>query len=204
MKIKKWKAAFLVCILALLFVPREAYAKETPTIIYNGQKKTFDLKNISENDLFKELKGLMPGDSVEQQIIIQTKDLTKETSLFLEADCKDEQELLKDMQFSVKQDGREISQSAVSFNQIRLGQFKGNSTVKVTVTLEVPVTVGNEIAEKEYNTEWTVIAQEDGKDINSKPIKTGDDFPIAMSMGILVLCAATIVYVLKRKNHHNP
>ena len=154
--------------------------------------------------MFKELKGLMPGDSVEQQIIIQTKDLTKETSLFLEADCKDEQELLKDMQFSVKQDGREISQSAVSFNQIRLGQFKGNSTVKVTVTLEVPVTVGNEIAEKEYNTEWTVIAQEDGKDINSKPIKTGDDFPIAMSMGILVLCAATIVYVLKRKNHHNP
>ena len=108
------------------------------------------------------------------------------------------------MQFSVKQDGREISQSAVSFNQIRLGQFKDNSTVKVTVTLEVPVTVGNEIAEKEYNTEWTVIAQEDGKDINSKPIKTGDDFPIAMSMGILVLCAATIVYVLKRKNHHNP
>lgn len=74
----------------------------------------------------------------------------------------------------------------------------------MTVTLEVPVTVGNEIAEKEYNTEWTVIAQEDGKDINSKPIKTGDDFPIAMSMGILVLCAATIVYVLKRKNHHNP
>lgn len=198
MRANKWKTICVAFCIALLFIPKEVAAQGTPEIIYDGKEQTFYFENVSEDDLFSNLKEMMPGDKVKQQITVRTKKLSKPTSIYLKADCENA-EVFDNMKFYVEQDGKQISQNAEAFDEIKLGQYNSDSSTNLTVTLEVPVTVGNEIADKEYHINWTVIAQEDGKDVIEKPVKTGDLSQMEIYIGIMIACGVISIYALMKR-----
>lgn len=181
----------------LLFVPKDVSAKENPTITYDGSTKEFHLENVSDTDLFTNLKGLMPGDIVQQDIVLKVKNLQKETSFYLEASSEDNEEILQNMVFFVEKDNRVISREA-AFEPIKLGQYNQDDTIYLTVNLEVPAE--SKVSNKEYHVEWDVIAQEDGKEIANKPVKTGDESRISFYLILIAISLISIVAIKKRKN----
>ncbi len=194
-KKSKWMYCAMVISFSLL-MPIHVQAKGTPTITYNGSSKQFRLENVSGMDLFTDLKGLMPGDEVKQKITIKTKDLEKETSLYLEADSKDEKEILENMMFFVEKDGKVISRN-VAFEPINLGKYQGDDTTTLTVNLQIPIE--KELSNKEYHVEWSIIAQEDGKEITKEPIKTGDESHIIWYLGLMLLSLLCVIGLIRHK-----
>lgn len=199
MAIKKLKLMCCAMLIAsLLFIPQNVSAKGTPTITYDGSSKEFYLENASDIDLFANLKGLMPGDIVQQDIILNVKNLQQETSLYLEAHSEDNEEILQNMIFFVEQNNRVISKET-AFEPIKLGQYDKDGTIHLTVNLEVPVEA--EVSNKEYHVEWYVIAQEDGKEISKKPVETNDQSRIHLYLIFMLVSFVFILIIQKHKKN---
>ena len=182
-------------------------AAETPTLLYDGQAKSLTVLNAPGNDLFTNMKDLMPGDRRTQEVALKAENLTGNTSIRLKADCDDDAaQILDSLTLSVYADGRLIASGpAGSGGQlgsgVQLYEFTDNRSVPLRVELSVPTEAGNELADMQEHLQWIFTVQ-DASGTDAVPPQTGENSNVILWVCLLLLSGGVLgalVYIIRRK-----
>lgn len=160
----------LVAAIVGMAVPVAAYAQGA-SIAYNAATDELTANGQSGGDgvdLFPAFKGVMPGDAIEQDIVLDLTHVTAPTRVHVQAHADDHaKKLLGDVSLSVSLDGDSNGIEATSSpmdvfaQQTLLLQATSDYHGVLHVTLRVPVEVGNEVADALASVAWTVTVEED-------------------------------------------
>ena len=212
---------FTLCLLVMasLFCGFAVAAFADSSVEYN-RNRTFTVS--PDTDLFDAFKYVMPGDTLTENIVVSNSyrgaDLVK---IYLKAvphtpeegphlsneDYDKMMAFLSQLTLKVELDnGKLLSEdtadktAGLTEPQL-IARFErwSSKTVKVTATLEVPLTMGNEFADCFGEVDWMFLAEE----IQSTDSpRTGDTSHIILYAGILLFSAAAawfILFYLRRK-----
>ena len=150
-----------------------------PTVTYDHKEKGFIFDNVTKVEgneypnLFTELAELMPGDSRDQDIRVQVKNLTSGTAyMYLrtedmwvdkpqeitqtEADAY--AALMEQITLTVKQGDKVLAEGDLS-KGVLLGKLRSNDKVDLNVTVEVPLEMGNEFQNFHGEIGWVFTAE---------------------------------------------
>ena len=170
--------------------------------------------DYSPTDLFVDFKGVMPGDSLSQPIEIRNENSGKDkVKVYLKALGAHEgsDEFLSQMTLAVEVTGGDkglfdapANETAQLTDWVLLGTLDNNAAVTLNVTLNVPITMGNDFQNAIGYLDWQFKAEQieyqaptvDPTDIQEKGTKTGDDFMLIPFVLIAICALAIIVFVL--------
>ena len=150
-----------------------------PTVTYDHKEKGFIFDNVTKVEgneypnLFTELAELMPGDSRDQDIRVQVKNLTSGTAyMYLRTEdmwADKPQEitqteadayaaLKEQITLNVKQGDKVLAEGDLS-KGVLLGKLRSNDKVDLNVTVEVPLEMGNEFQNFHGEIGWVFTAE---------------------------------------------
>lgn len=182
---KKFKLRNLVAVclaVALLGGALTVFSLATgnqPTVTYDHKEKGFIFDNVTKVEgheypnLFTELSELMPGDSREQDICVQVKNLSGGTAyMYLRtedmwADKPDEitqaeadayASLMEQITLTVKQGDKVLAEGDLS-KGVLLAKMRNNDKVDLKVTVEVPIEMGNDFQNFHGEIGWVFTAE---------------------------------------------
>lgn len=202
---KRFLAILMVLALCLSLAPM---ALADSSVSYKGSADKFVFAPGSEyspTDLFENFKGVMPGDTLNQQIEVRN-DVSNNVKikLYMRAlgAVEGSDEFLSQMTLTVKgENGVELfaapaNETAQLTDWVCLGTFYSGAKTTLDVELNVPVEMGNEYAEQVGLLDWEFAVEElPVEPDDPKPPKTGDDTPIALYAAICAVCAAAVVFL---------
>ena len=224
------RALFSLVMTLVLVVALAAPAfAATASITYKGQKDQFVFD--PSTDLFRNFKGVMPGDTLEQSITFTNKStdsnyvklyvraVAHDTSNPLTKPVKDNEtipsmeDFLSQLDMEVYCGKKQIFKASPDElggmkNKVLLGTFKKNASATLTVKLNVPIELGNEYANRMGEVDWifTVEAFKGTPSTSDdRLIQTGQlNWPIlALGAGSLVFLILGGTMVLSRKKRKN-
>lgn len=224
------RALFSLVLTLVLVVALAAPAfAATASITYKGQKDQFVFD--PSTDLFRNFKGVMPGDTLEQSITFTNKStdsnyvklyvraVAHDTSNPLTKPVKDNEtipsmeDFLSQLDMEVYCGKKQIFKASPDElggmkNKVLLGTFKKNASATLTVKLNVPIELGNEYANRMGEVDWifTVEAFKGTPSTSDdRLIQTGQlNWPIlALGAGGLVFLILGGTMVLSRKKRKN-
>lgn len=178
------KFIFPVLVAALLTVSLcriPSFAK-SPTMTYrNGTFHGSSEQMPASMDLFDHFKGVMPGDTLTQAITLKNED-SHEVQLFLRSlgAAPESEALLRQMTLTVVNvDGTQLyrgpaSASGQLSSWIRLNSFHPGESQALTLSLEVPATLGNEFQNASGTINWEFKAEDLQGDLDGPAPTTGD------------------------------
>ena len=219
----------LVLTLVLVVAMATPAFAATASITYKGQKDQFVFD--PSTDLFRNFKGVMPGDTLEQSITFTNKSTDSNyVKLYVRAVAHDtsnpltkpvkENETIASMEDFLSQLEMEVycgkkqifkaspDELGGMKNKVLLGTFKKNASATLTVKLNVPIELGNEYANRMGEVDWifTVEAFKGTPSTSDdRLIQTGQlNWPIlALGAGGLVFLILGGTMVLSRKKRKN-
>lgn len=219
----------LVLTLVLVVAMATPAFAATASITYKGQKDQFVFD--PSTDLFRNFKGVMPGDTLEQSITFTNKSTDSNyVKLYVRAVAHDstnpltnpvkENETIASMEDFLSQLDMEVycgkkqifkaspDELGGMKNKVLLGTFKKNASATLTVKLNVPIELGNEYANRMGEVDWifTVEAFKGTPSTSDdRLIQTGQlNWPIlALGAGGLVFLILGGTMVLSRKKRKN-
>lgn len=165
-------------------------------------------------NLFPAFQNVMPGDVLQEQILVKndTKHQVKiKVYLRSKGAQEDTQEFLSQMKLTVKQNGDSVlfqapaDETATLTDWVCLGTIYSGGEIILDVTLEVPITMGNEFLNKTGYVDWQFMVEEfpvekdDPKPVPGTPA-TGDTNPIGMYVGVAAVSLVILVILILVKN----
>lgn len=219
----------LVLTLVLVVAMATPAFAATASITYKGQKDQFVFD--PSTDLFRNFKGVMPGDTLEQSITFTNKSTDSNyVKLYVRAVAHDSsnpltkpvkdnetipsmEDFLSQLDMEVYCGKKQIFKASPDElggmkNKVLLGTFKKNASATLTVKLNVPIELGNEYANRMGEVDWifTVEAFKGTPSTSDdRLIQTGQlNWPIlALGAGGLVFLILGGTMVLSRKKRKN-
>ena len=210
MKMMNRISCILLVLVMVLAMSVNVFATDVDgSVTYEGKAKEFIFapgSQYSPTDLFTNFKGVMPGDTLTEQIVVKN---AKSTGVKVKIYMRslgaqlDTDEFLSQMTLTVKQNGQAklfeapADQTAQLTEWTLLGTLSAGGEATLDVELNVPITMGNEFADEIGYLDWQFKVEE----IPETP-KTGDNSNLVFYGGIAILSLALIAVILvmnKRK-----
>ena len=177
--------SLVLMLMLVMSLATTAYAADS-TVTYKGQNDKFDFgsgSSYTATDLFANFKNVMPGDTLKQTITFKNdaKDCDY-VRLYLKAvphgtgndmsanvaakepDVAKMNEFLSQLTMKVTCDGKEIfnaspNQAGGLATEQFLGEVSRGKTVKLNVELTVPITMGNDFANRVGEVDWVFLVE---------------------------------------------
>lgn len=217
--IRKDFARSLRCVIAAIFcvvaitTPARAFA-DTPTISYDGSARQLTVSGTTgssgESDLFPAFKDLMPGDVRNQQIEIRATGVKSQVRVFVRAVVDHETaHMLSPITLTAT-----VSDTSAGWLQTgtpgsvfacptQIATFTSDGSTVLYLQLNVPTSVGNELADANKAIRWEITAEDDGEKIpvqsadSKKPgllglVATGDS---TLALLLVLLTLASIAFI---------
>lgn len=202
--LRKGMAAIAICAILLAGLTAPVLAAGT-SVTYESNADRFVF--IPDNDLFENFKGVMPGDTLSQQITVKNAASNGiKVNIYLRAESVNQeyQAFLSQMRLKVVQDGSSVLFDAAADLQnglatnVCLGTFYSGADVKLSVSLVVPNEMGNMFQDSKGMIRWVFTAEE--LPISPDDPKTGDTISIWVYGAVFAgSCAALAALLLLRK-----
>ena len=207
---KTFRFCLSLLLVMLLFcsLGASAFADSLVTLAPNKQFYV-----TADNDLFDSFKNVMPGDTLTENITVRNElNNGQMIYIYLQAvphnpavgphvdevraneDYASMMDFLKQITLTVTIDGKPVSQdtadkpAGLAERQL-ISIFYGPGQHIVQATINVPITMGNEYADRMGEVDWVFTAEEWGAPVN---LRTGDDSNMTLWIVMLSLCVVGI------------
>ena len=212
-KIISMLISLLIAAATLCCLSFSAYAAGTVTYSSDSNKFIFEPgSSHSPTDLFTEYKGLMPGDSVKQNITVKNdSSYGVKVKLYVRSlgAHEDSIDFLSKLHLTVAKS--EHNEMAYMFNAaadqtdgmtdwVYLGTLYSGGEVNLVLTLDIPISLGNEYQDAIGYIDWEFKAEELPIDPEDPlPPQTGDKINLYLCATLVSLGGITLIILISKR-----
>ena len=202
--------AFLMVLVMVFGLCTTAYAAGSVTYDGNANKFIFAPgTKDSPTSLFENFQNVMPGDPLTEQIQIRNDSSNKvKIRVYLRSKGAQENtdDFLSQMELTVKQKDDSIlfaapaDETAQLTDWVYLGTVYSGGEITLDVTLEVPITMGNDYQNEIGYIDWEFKVEElPVESTDPKPPQTGDTSNLFLYAGLMIFSFAALIILIVGK-----
>ena len=211
---KKYAKLFSLLLVLLLMINLSISAFADGSVSYDGNAKKFIFApgtSHSPTNLFDSFQNMMPGDVCTEQILIKNdKSNNVKIKVYIRSlgAQEDTDTFLSQLNLTVQQNEDSIlfdapaDQTAQLTDWVYLGTVYSGGEIILDVTLEVPITMGNEFQNNTGYIDWEFKIEElSVESTDPQPPQTGDTFNLYVNMLIISFVGLTVLLVICKQKY---